>query len=290
MKAWNIILTVLIVISFALVAVQSQSLSVAKSNFENELKSREESIRKDFTEETTGLKKVVFATASEELEKYKDSVVTIKCEPKPGFGWSGSITGNGIVVEIDKQKYILTLYHIFSSMGKIPFADVQKIIQVSLLSEGVWERNLEWSGNPNAELVVIKLPKDYKYSAIPLGDSNNLKLGQGIYIIGSPWSEGIEIREGIVSSLKATPKTLDFLKKNADLYGENDIMMMSYPGVGGDSGGPIMTLDADKKLKVVGIHIGSRGEIISDKMIPLISLGLKINPYLEHARVLIKKF
>jgi len=239
--------------------------------------------------EMAELKKQVLYSPSEELEKYKNSVVVLKFRLESAPGVSGEIPGLGVVIEENNQRYILSLWHILTGNGKITIDFAKKYLRVYLESGPGKGRALDWQADQRTDVVIIKMPQGLDYFPIPVDNSDNLKIGQTVYIISSPWQEGITIREGVVGSLNA-PSGIISLFRQAGItnLGENDILIMSYAGISGDSGGAILTF-IDGKLKMIGIHQGARGEKIGDRVAPVLAFGIKINPFLQQARELMKK-
>jgi len=236
------------------------------------------------------LKNSILFSNSEELEKYKNSVIIIKYQLDSWSGMSGSASGVGFVVESGGQKYILSAYHILSGNGKISLEFAKKYLNAYIVSGEGKGRSLDWEATPGFDLVVLKLPGDLNYPAIPIGDSSELKVGQAAYVIGWPWGDEIAVRSGSVAIMKASSSMLNFVKEdgNSDL-GEKDIMLMSFPTMGGDSGSPILAMDSDGKLSVIGMSKGSRGETVGVKIVPVFGIVIKINPLMNQAKILMRR-
>ena len=229
----------------------------------------------------------------EELEGLQESVVSLGLQLEfPETKEMKRKIGSGSVVEIDNQKYILSLYHILDAWGdkKITMDFLEKHLQVVFLSGEGKGRGLEWRANPKADMAVYKLPKDLNYPAIPIGDSDRLKVGQEIFQISFPEGEGIIVRGGKTLSLEAAPHTLSYFSQEGrtDL-GANDAIRISFVGLKGESGGAILAFQ-DGKLKLIGIHGGHVTHKFDNISIPVYSWGYKINPILSYSQELIKRF
>jgi S1-C subfamily serine protease len=241
--------------------------------------------------EIKGLKEKIPSPGLGELERLTDSVVILRFQQKIP---EKEYLGLGVVVK-DKennQKYIISLYHILTKGGEITMEVIQKNLGVYLWSGEGKGRELKWRPDPKVDLVSYELPNDLysHYPEMPIGNSDNLKSGQKVFLIGFPWADEIILREGIIGATKAPKSTLKFIQEEGSTeLGENDIIFLSYISSPGDSGGPILTFD-DGKLKMIGIHKGYRGLRIGEQIVPLISFGIKINPILSHTRELIKRF
>lgn len=104
------------------------------------------------------------------------------------------LKGIGIVFD----KYLITVAHITTAPRQI--RELIKIVKEETLLNG--ERLEEIVKDADKDIAVFKLPKDYKGQRYPfeLGDSDKVGYGQEILVIGNPALEGINVREGIVSS------------------------------------------------------------------------------------------
>ncbi len=105
--------------------------------------------------------------------------------PTRGAG-SGSI--------IDTKGHILTNHHVVANAQKL---------EVTLADGSKWPATLIGS-DPDNDLAVIKIdaPKE-KLKIIPMGDSKNLRIGQKVLAIGTPFGFERTLTTGVVSSLAA---------------------------------------------------------------------------------------
>ncbi len=145
--------------------------------------------------------------------------------PRRGAG-SGSI--------IDSSGHILTNHHVIEDARKL---------EVTLANGKKYNAELKGS-DPDTDLAVLKIdapPKDLV--VIPMGSSENLKVGQKAIAIGNPFGLGQTLTTGVISSigrtLRATGGTLveDIIQTDASIN----------PG---NSGGPLI----DSSGKMIGIN------------------------------------
>jgi putative serine protease PepD len=145
--------------------------------------------------------------------------------PRQGAG-SGSI--------INKQGYILTNHHVIRDTRRL---------EVTLADGSRWQGKLVGT-DPDNDLAVIKIdaPPD-KLTVIPMGDSDQLLVGQKVLAIGNPFGLGQTLTTGIISSLGRT------LRAQNDTLME-DIIQTDASVNPGNSGGPLL----DSSGKLIGIN------------------------------------
>ncbi len=144
--------------------------------------------------------------------------------------------GSGFI--IDSDGYIVTNNHVIAEADEIKVK----------LAEGK-EFEAEVVGrDPKTDLALIKIKGAENLKQLPLGDSDNLKVGTWVVAIGSPFGLEQTVTAGIVSakgrSIGAGPYD-DFIQTDASIN----------PG---NSGGPLLNLQG----KVIGINtaIVARGQ------------------------------
>ncbi len=145
--------------------------------------------------------------------------------PREGAG-SGSI--------IDAEGYILTNYHVVENARKL---------EVTLASGKRFMAKLI-GADPDTDVAVLKI--DAKRSdlvVIPMGVSENLKVGQKVLAIGNPFGLGQTLTTGVISSLGRT------LRATSGILVE-DIIQTDASINPGNSGGPLI----DSSGKMIGIN------------------------------------
>ncbi len=145
--------------------------------------------------------------------------------PRQGAG-SGSI--------IDPRGYILTNHHVIEDARKL---------EVTLANGKKYSAKLIGS-DPDTDVAVIKIEaRREDLTLIPMGSSDNLKVGQKVIAIGNPFGLGQTLTTGIISmvgrTLRASSGTLveDMIQTDASIN----------PG---NSGGPLI----DSGGKMIGIN------------------------------------
>lgn len=143
--------------------------------------------------------------------------------------------GQGSGVIIDQKGYIVTNFHVVGDAEKVTIS----------LSQDEDVYNAEIIGiDPANDLAVIKIknpPPDL--NIIPLGTSNDLKIGQKVYAIGNPFGLDRTLTSGIISALGRPIKTDD-----GNIL-ENTIQTDASINPG-NSGGPLI----DSAGRMIGIN------------------------------------
>lgn len=140
---------------------------------------------------------------------------------------AGTATGSGFIM--DKEGHIITNYHVIDKAPSIRvYLPDKRIFSAIIVGFDV-----------ETDVALIKIDgKDLPVAT--LGDSDNLKIGQKVAAIGSPFGLESTITTGIVSATHRTRgKTVyrDFIQTDANIN----------PG---NSGGPLVDLDGN----VIGIN------------------------------------
>ena len=128
---------------------------------------------------------------SEIYERLRPSVVEITSTANGRFGQS---EGSGSGVIIDEQGFILTNNHVVSG------ADV---IEVTLEDGSTLPATVVGT-DPANDLAVIHIDPADGLTAAPLGDVDELRVGDSVFAIGNPFGLEGTFTEGIVSALGRT--------------------------------------------------------------------------------------
>ena len=142
------------------------------------------------------------------------------------------LEGQGSGFVFDERGYVLTSNHVIKGA---------KQIEVIFPDEAAFEAELV-GADSNTDLAVLKIKKlgDRKLKAIPLGDSDRIRIGEIVVAVGSPFSLSSSVTMGIVSQKGRTVTDLpvaDFIQTDAPIN----------PG---NSGGPLI----DLRGHVIGIN------------------------------------
>ncbi len=165
--------------------------------------------------------------------------------------------GSGVVIG---RRYVLTVEHSVSQHGLqlvTPFG------AVTLPAKKVSEKTfIRWQGkdhpvrtlykNRADDVAFFELPPGLRVPTFPyaVGDSDDLQVGNYVYVVGNPLNLGINVREGIVSALRAPEEV-----SKIDAKG-NNAFMVSNGVVPGDSGTPIIAI-RDGRFELVGLTQGT---------------------------------
>jgi S1-C subfamily serine protease len=196
--------------------------------------------------------------------------------------------GEVITTELDSagvlilDSFILTVNHAVShdslQVEMVTPAGVQTIdVPAEKLSEhtylnlnGSRIRLEELTKGKEDDIAIFKVPDGLKLASFPykIGNSDDLRVGHFIYVIGNPMNYGINVREGIVSSMIA-PEAI-----SAVLPRFENAFMISNGVNPGDSGTPVIAI-RDGQYELVGL---SQGIFTNAQNL---SWAIKINPIIE---------
>jgi S1-C subfamily serine protease len=145
--------------------------------------------------------------------------------PRQGAG-SGSI--------INQDGYILTNYHVIQEARRL---------EVTLADGSKWQGKLIGT-DPDNDLAVIKIDAPSSMlTVIPMGDSDQLLVGQKVLAIGNPFGLGQTLTTGVISSLGRTLRA-----DNGTLI--EDIIQTDASINPGNSGGPLL----DSSGNLIGVN------------------------------------
>jgi len=117
------------------------------------------------------------------------------------------------------------------------------------------------------DIAIFELPHGLRLNSFPygIGNSDELKVGNFIYVIGNPMNYGINVREGIVSSMMPPEAISAILPRFENAF------MISNGVNPGDSGTPVIAI-RDGQYELVGL---SQGIFTNAQNL---SWAIKINP------------
>jgi S1-C subfamily serine protease len=145
--------------------------------------------------------------------------------PRQGAG-SGAI--------IDSRGYVLTNHHVIEDARKL---------EVTLANGKKYTAKLVGS-DPDTDLAVVKIEaKREDLAVIPMGTSNNLKVGQKVLAIGNPFGLGQTLTTGVISSMGRMLRSTNGLPVE-------DVIQTDASINPGNSGGPLI----DSSGKMIGIN------------------------------------
>ena len=131
-------------------------------------------------------------------------------------------TGSGFVW--DDEGHIVTNYHVIQGADKA---------QVTLADRSTWPAKLVGKA-PEKDLAVLKIEKPAKeLRPLPIGTSEDLKVGQAVYAIGNPFGLDQTLTTGVVSALGREINSV------ADIP-IRDVIQTDAAINPGNSGGPLL--------------------------------------------------
>ena len=149
-------------------------------------------------------------------------------------------TGSGVIVDA-KAGYVLTNYHVIQEADEI-LVTLQDGRQFAASLVGV---------DSEVDLAVIKI-KPERLTAVPFGDSGQLRVGDFVVAIGNPFGLGQTVTSGIVSALG---------RSGLGIEGYEDFIQTDASINPGNSGGPLVNLRGELVGVNTAIVGGSGGNI-----------------------------
>jgi len=172
-------------------------------------------------------------------ERVNPGVVSIQTLSVTGGG-----LGSGFVY--DKEGHIITNFHVVEDATEL---------EVDFPS-GYKARGSVIGKDIDSDLAIIKvdIPEEFLFP-LPLGNSDDLKIGQTVVAIGNPFNLSGTMTLGIVS---AKSRTLDSFRQSATggFFSAGDLIQTDASINPGNSGGPLLNLNGE----VVGINRAIRTE------------------------------
>ena len=149
--------------------------------------------------------------------------------------------GSGVIVDADNG-YILTNHHVIENADEI---EITLSDNRSLKAEVV-------GSDPGTDIAVIQVSEANDLSEMPLGDSQNVRVGDFVVAIGNPFGLSHTVTSGIVSALGRTGLSAD---------GYEDFIQTDASINPGNSGGALINLAGELIGINSAIFSGSGGNI-----------------------------
>jgi hypothetical protein len=169
----------------------------------------------------TAAKKATQATL-EELAAYATPAVVLLDVRTP----TGSRQGSGFIV--DASGRILTNYHVVRDA---------RSVRVKLSSGDIYDEVEILAEDERRDIAVLRVP-GFDLPALPLGNSDSVRIGTAVVLIGSPLGLENTVSTGIISGRRQEEEGYKLLQ-------------VSAPASPGSSGGAVLTANGD----VVGIAV-----------------------------------
>jgi len=180
---------------------------------------------------------------------------------------SGSL-GSGAI--ISPHGYIVTNAHVVQQADEIV---------VTLADESQHEARLV-SADPEADLAIIKIETDRPLTAIPLGTSSDLMMGETVIAVGNPFGYQHSVTTGVVSALDRT------LEAGQDATYEG-LIQTDAPINPGNSGGPLLNIRGELIGINTAIRAGAQGlgfaipvDKVREIMVALLNIRQPGSPWL----------
>lgn len=177
-------------------------------------------------------------------------------------------TGSGFIW--DKEGRIVTNYHVIGDANRV---------EVTLADSSTWKGSLVGVA-PDKDLAVLQIaaPPE-RLKSIPIGESNNLQVGQKVFAIGNPFGLDQTITGGIVSALDREIKAAT----GRTIQGVVQTDAAINPG---NSGGPLL----DSAGRLIGVNTAiyspSGGSSGIGFAVPVDVVNRVVPEIIKHGRVL----
>ncbi|GGS66871.1 hypothetical protein GCM10010222_04190 [Streptomyces tanashiensis] len=185
-----------------------------------------------------------------DTDRAPDSVAGIAASALPGVvtlhvkGNGSSGTGTGFV--LDTKGHILTNNHVVDGAAS------SEDISVTF-SSGETARAKLIGKDTGYDLAVVQVTGVSGLRALPLGNSDNVRVGDPVVAIGAPFDLSNTVTSGIISA-KERPITAGGEKGDGSDISYVDALQTDAPINPGNSGGPLL----DSKARVIGINSAIR--------------------------------
>lgn len=142
-------------------------------------------------------------------------------------------TGMGSGVVIDEKGYVLTNEHVIKGADKIQvvFDGDEKSYKAKIIGK-----------DPRTDLAVIKILGKKEFQALPMGDSDNIRIGDWTIAIGSPFGLQQTVTVGVVSAKRQSVRIEQREYRN---FIQTDAAINR-----GNSGGPLLNIRGE----IIGIN------------------------------------
>lgn len=142
--------------------------------------------------------------------------------------------GNGSAFVWDKQGHIVTNFHVIQGADRAT---------VTLADRSAWPARLVGVA-PDKDLAVLRIEAPAKaLRPIPVGSSENLRVGQAVYAIGNPFGLDQTLTTGIVSALGREIQSVSGIPIR-------DVVQTDAAINPGNSGGPLL----DSSGRLIGVN------------------------------------
>jgi len=139
-------------------------------------------------------------------------------------------TGSGVIVDA-AQGYVMTNAHVVENASNIEVTTKDnRRLTAKLIGR-----------DADTDIAVLQIPTGSSLTAVPIGDSDRLQVGDFVLAIGNPFGLGQTVTSGIISALG---------RSGLGIEGYEDFIQTDASINPGNSGGPLVDLQG----RVVGIN------------------------------------
>ncbi|XP_029451755.1 serine protease HTRA2, mitochondrial [Rhinatrema bivittatum] len=168
------------------------------------------------------------------VERTAPAVVYIEILGRHPFSHREIPISNGSGFVVSQDGLIVTNAHVVAN---------KKRVRVKLSNGDTYDAVVQ-DVDPIADIATIKINPKYSLPTLPLGRSSEIRQGEFVVAVGSPFSLQNTITSGIVSSVQRGSKELGLSNSNME-YIQTDAAIDF-----GNSGGPLVNLDGE----VIGVN------------------------------------
>jgi len=192
------------------------------------------------------------------VEKADGSVATVRAVTRRGEGF-------GTAFVYDASGYLLTNHHVIEGAREITVG----------FKDGRMLKGTVVGSDARTDVAVLKVSANGDLPALPLGDSEELLVGDWVVAIGNPFGLEHTVSAGILSAKGRTREDV----KGLDKEGYFDFLQTDCSINPGNSGGPLLNL----KGEVIGINSAIRANANT------IAFSIPINMVKQLTPILVKE-
>jgi serine protease Do len=174
------------------------------------------------------------------VRKTRAATVAVQVTRSNPLDGPAESVGTGVIV--DERGYIVTSEHL-TRHGKN--------IRIRLEDGSEWKAELV-AEDKDTDLAFLRVKTNRKLSALPLGDGNDLMVGEPVIAVGHPYGCGYTVSQGIISALDQQITMPSGGKLGKLIQTDASI----NPG---NSGGPLLNINGDWIGLTVAVRENARG-------------------------------
>lgn len=195
---------------------------------------------------------------------------TVKTSSKPFSSGTKTVQsgGAGVIYKLDKTTglaHIITNYHVVYHSSAIETNQISQAIRVYTYGREIKDNDLTATylgGSMDGDIAVLTVTddrfKDDFFTAVDLGDSDNLTVGERALAVGNPEGSGISVTQGILST-DSEVISMQKLNNSSD-YVDTRVMRTDAAINSGNSGGGLYNISG----QLIGI-VNARAEAAANE-------------------------